>query len=197
MTSIRSLYRLHCFIWLFLLLQVGASTSTNRPRSFRGGLLKSRKAEVAAAIISTNKEGRQLQVTGALDWQKNTEASSLANSTAATEQKPTTATAGSSLKKKKKPTQDDDNDIVITGKSPSFGSKLLAYLLTAAATVGVVIGVVVIVKNREMARWHEYRTHQLLQAQDEAFDLDFDEEDAFDLELVEGISGINTHETYR
>jgi hypothetical protein len=45
------------------------------------------------------------------------------------------------------------------------------------------IGGFIFYRNRELNRsWTEYRTHQLLQAQDEAFDLGFSDEN--DLELV-------------
>lgn len=64
---------------------------------------------------------------------------------------------------------------------------VLFFILTI---VGAVFIALVIKRRQELARWREYRTHQILQAQDEAFDTNYDE--AFDLELVEGASQVTT-----
>jgi len=61
-------------------------------------------------------------------------------------------------------------------------------LLLVSILIGAFFTALVIKRRQELARWREYRTHQILQAQDEAFDTNYDE--AFDLELVEGSSQI-------
>jgi hypothetical protein len=57
------------------------------------------------------------------------------------------------------------------------------------AGLGMVIvmlvgGIILVYRKHELDRWQQYRTHQLLQAQEEAFDLSFvEEEDELDFEL--------------
>ena len=46
------------------------------------------------------------------------------------------------------------------------------------------IGGFFLYRSRELKQWTEYRTHQLLQAQDEAFDLSFQDEDDLELSSV-------------
>ena len=84
----------------------------------------------------------------------------------------------------------DDDDVFRVKELPSFGRHFLNYLVVGVATSAIVISIICWWRNRQMARWQVYRTHQLLQAQDEAFDLDLTEELDFDLELVEAKPGM-------
>jgi hypothetical protein len=81
-------------------------------------------------------------------------------------------------------TQSPSNQLV--NQHLSLGT-VLFFILTI---VGALFIALVIKRRQELARWREYRTHQILQAQDEAFDTNYDE--AFDLELVEGSSQVTT-----
>lgn len=88
--------------------------------------------------------------------------------------------------------EDSKNNVEMT-QSPSNqnGDRHLpvgTVLLLLLFFVGALFVALVIKRRQELARWREYRTHQILQAQDEAFDMNYDE--AFDLELVEGSSQV-------
>jgi hypothetical protein len=133
-----------------------------------------------------NVRGRAIQVTGALDWPRHVD---LANSTAANisaAASPVDLLAEDDTLTNNFGDDDDDDDVFRVEELPSVGRTFLNYLVMGAATFAIVISLVFWNRNREMVRWQEYRTHQLLQAQDEAFDLTED----FDLELVEATPGM-------
>jgi len=66
----------------------------------------------------------------------------------------------------------------------SNGLSVIGILVVVLVSIAVIFAVLVIRRRHEVKRWREYRTHQVLRAQDEAFDMSYD--DAFDLELIEG-----------
>mmetsp|Transcript_3296 Transcript_3296/g.5228 ORF Transcript_3296/g.5228 Transcript_3296/m.5228 type:complete len:207 (+) Transcript_3296:93-713(+) len=63
----------------------------------------------------------------------------------------------------------------------SFAMGIWGAVVAAFVAVGFLV---YYFRKREINRWHEYRTHQILRAQDEAFDLNFLADDhEYDLEL--------------
>jgi hypothetical protein len=69
------------------------------------------------------------------------------------------------------------------GETTSGPGKWLSLWGIGALIAVSAVGGLIYYRNRELNRWQEYRTIQLLQAQDEAFDLSFMDDEAFDLEL--------------
>ena len=112
-----------------------------------------------------DRETRSIQVTGALDWPRSEN-----NSTESAESIPlsssTTAALGGN---------EDDSRI---SNSPIPQQYLLLVAIIVPAIGALLVALIRLKKQRDIARWHE-----VLQAQDEAFDLT--EEIDFDLELVE------------
>lgn len=153
-------------------------------------------APVSCLCVLQN-EGRHrvLQVTGELDWspsdaknsyaippqdQRTQEQASFTTTTYPPETETwgdSTMMEGSSLSSTTSSSQEQQSSRV-----PLINILLLVLLLCGAIFV-----VLVLKRRQELARWREYRTHQILRAQDEAFDTNYDE--AFDLELVEGSAG--------
>jgi hypothetical protein len=121
-------------------------------------------------FMNCHRHGRSAQVTGALDWSGGESSSN------------STATSQSTDDDDPSVVDDDDDDDVFVEED---GPRLAKYIIIAAVALLGVWALVTYYRRREIARWHEYRTHQLLQAQDEAFDVTDDDDDTFDLELVE------------
>jgi hypothetical protein len=161
-----------------------------------GSLKNLESGNYVVLTANCDQHGRAIQVTGALDWsqQNEDEVSVVANSTA--------APASSSLSENDTTSRqnaddddddgddDDDDNVFKEEHLPSFGRKVLNIVVPCGVSFLVVGSLIIMYRNREMARWHEYRTHQLLQAQDEAFDTDMTTEELFDLELVEATPGM-------
>ena len=68
--------------------------------------------------------------------------------------------------------------------SSTKGLSVIGILVVVLVSIAVIFAVLLLRRRHEVKRWREYRTHQVLRAQDEAFDMSYDE--AFDLELIEG-----------
>jgi hypothetical protein len=61
---------------------------------------------------------------------------------------------------------------------------VIGILVLMLVSIAVIFAVLALWRRHEVRRWREYRTHQVLRDQDEAFDMSYDE--TFDLELIEG-----------
>ncbi len=146
-------------------------------------------------LLVQEKQGnyRDLQVTGELDWSPASANSSIEipSQDQRTQEQDTykitnlhettigqnTSMEDSNLGTTKIPSKAQKSDLI------SFGTILLLIL----GFCGAALFILIMKRRLEMARWREYRTHQILRAQDEAFDTSYDE--VFDLELVEGSMG--------
>jgi guanyl-specific ribonuclease Sa len=151
--------------------------ASGNPSIQHGSLKNLKYGNYVVLTANCDQHGRAIQVTGALDWSQNE--LSVTNSTAAPTSSDTTSRQNA---------DDDDDNVFKEEHLPSFGRKVLNIVVAGGVSFLVVGSLIIIYRNREMARWQEYRTHQLLQAQDEAFDLTTEE--AFDLELVEATPGM-------
>ncbi|KAG7353885.1 hypothetical protein IV203_003240 [Nitzschia inconspicua] len=106
---------------------------------------------------------------------------------------------GESIRSSEKETEEDripallskEESIDSSSSSRNSGSKTALSSVLSIVVVAVVAALVVVFwglvihRKHEIERWNEYRTHQLLAAQDEAFDLSCltEEEDGWDMEL--------------
>ncbi|KAG7360044.1 hypothetical protein IV203_035142 [Nitzschia inconspicua] len=102
---------------------------------------------------------------------------------------------GESIRSSEKETEEDripallskEESIDSSSSSRNSGSKTALSIVVVAVVAALVVVFVglVIYRKHEIERWNEYRTHQLLAAQDEAFDLSCltEEEDGWDMEL--------------
>jgi hypothetical protein len=139
---------------------------------------------------------RHLQVTGALDWPPSPRANN-SNDNPPQAQRTQEGTVPDTIPPVVTATESESGTFtpkgntnlgVVDNNAQPKGQKS-RFTLGTIVFLGVVLAVVsffvlVIKRRQELARWREYRTHQILRAQDEAFDTTYDE--AFDLELVEG-----------
>lgn len=136
---------------------------------------------------------RRLQVTGAYDWPSTSRANDEppaqrtqetveANTTGSVATSPASQGASAPLTTSQ---EDDAVDIAESSRFENQGTFALNKMICGVILAGMIVFLILVLKRRqELARWREYRTHQLLPAQDEAFDMNYDE--TFDLELVEG-----------
>lgn len=136
---------------------------------------------------------RSLQVTGALDWPPSHISSNDSDSSTSQEQRTQEDTTSLETAAPTEASSTNDEAATLTESSQltpleSKSGLSIGKIILGVLVFGVLAFVILVLKRRqELARWHEYRTHQLLRAQDEAFDTNYDE--AFDLELVEGSNG--------
>jgi hypothetical protein len=184
--------RLSCGVsWIVFLLSLASMTLLVAPVVS----LRSRNN-----LSELKKRPRHLQVTGALDWPPSTPLANNINDVPPQDQRTQQGTASAatppdvtmtteSESSIRTPTGDTtlgvaDNDAQQPRQKGNFPLGTIILLVVALAVVSLFV--LVIKRRQELARWREYRTHQILRAQDEAFDTNYDE--AFDLELVEGSS---------
>lgn len=64
-----------------------------------------------------------------------------------------------------------------TSTSSSWGLRLVLLGVGAVMLASGLVGVMYYYRQRELTRWQQYRTHQLLQAQDEAFEIGMGDDD--------------------
>lgn len=146
--------------------------------------------------LSEWNEHRHLQVTGALDWPSSNPPAHDSDDVPTRDQRTQedTASAGtppevSTMTQSGSNTPTDETRLGVNANDVDMSRQnshvTLGTILLVILALSMVVFVVLVFKRRqELARWREYRTHQILRAQDEAFDTNYDE--AFDLELVEG-----------
>ena len=121
------------------------------------------------------KQQRNAQVTGALDWESSRDSDSKTISSTTTTSNNTTTIRSEDDENEDAPGEESEIEEEKSTTSSSSSSK--KYLIISILGVVFTYGVVKYMKQREYARWQEYHTHQLLQAQDEAFDVSYIDED--------------------
>lgn len=130
--------------------------------------------DYALVTSNCNRRGRSIQLTGAWDWPKTgNNITNAANSTYYN-----ASEVDEKISKTLNDVGDDNEESWLVR-----GGRFLKYFVGGVAGFTVLVSITFLYRNREIARWREYRTRQILRAQYEAFDLT--EEMDFDLELVE------------